>query len=58
MAKQSKKKEAPKSHSRFTEAESRRNSEIQSLAIKYYADNDDWISCVGRARREIDGAQD
>jgi hypothetical protein len=47
-------KDAPASHSRFTEAESERNSAIQSLAIKYFADESDWLACVSRATKEID----
>ena len=51
-------KDAPATHSRFTDAESERNSAIQSLAIKYYSagEDEDWILCVGKAREEVDGA--
>jgi hypothetical protein len=49
-------KEAPKQSSRFTEAESERNSAIQSLAVKYYGagDDEDWIQCVSKATKEVD----
>jgi hypothetical protein len=50
-----KKKPEPPAHSRFTESESERNSAIQSLAIKYFADESDWLVCVSRATEEIDG---
>jgi hypothetical protein len=51
-------KDAPKPKSRFTDSDSKRNSEIQSLAIKHYRDDDDWLECVGRATKEVDNAKD
>ena len=50
----SKPKDAPVARCRFSEAESERYSAIQSLAVKYFADETDWLACVSRATKEID----